>query len=198
MNRGRTRTCTALVLSCLCLGWRAGLGAEAGAPESATSAAQVQPAHRDGSHDFDFEFGAWRARISRRLEPLTGSDAWTEYEGTSVVRKVWGGRANLGELDVEGPTGRIEGLSLRLYNPDTRQWSIHWASSRDGTLGEAMMGGFHDGIGEFYNQERYEGRPVYVRFLFSAITSTSFRLEQAFSVDGGKSWEPNWIATFER
>lgn len=151
-----------------------------------------------GERDFDFEFGTWTVKLKRLVEPLTGSTKWVEYEGTSVVRRVWGGRANLGELDVEGPTGRIVGLSLRLYDPGTREWRIHWANSRDGLLGPAMVGGFKDGRGEFYNQETFNGRSIFVRFIFSDITSRSFRLEQAFSADGGKSWEPNWIATFER
>ena len=148
--------------------------------------------------DFDFEFGEWRARISRLADPLTGSTTWVEYEGTSVVRKLWDGRGNIGELDVEGSGGWIQGLSLRLYNPQSRQWSISWANSRDGALGPPMIGGFHDGVGEFYNQEMFNGRAVYVRFIFSDITPNSFRLEQAFSADGGKTWEANWVATFSR
>lgn len=151
-----------------------------------------------GERDFDFEFGTWTVKLKRLVEPLTGSTRWVEYEGTSVVRRVWGGRANLGELDVEGPTGRIVGLSLRLYDPGTGEWRIHWANSRNGLLGPAMVGGFRDGRGEFYNQETFNGRSIFVRFIFSDITPTSFKLEQAFSADGGKSWEPNWIATFAR
>src|SRR6185295_13739875 len=91
----------------------------------------------DGQHDFDFEFGAWRAHLKRLLNPLSGpgtAPSWAELEGLSTVRKVWGGRANLGEFDVANSTSRIEGLSLRTYNPATRQWSIHWASARDGVV----------------------------------------------------------------
>jgi hypothetical protein len=148
--------------------------------------------------DFDFEIGTWKAHLSRLQNPLTGSTTWTEYEGTSVVRKVWDGRANLGEIDISGPSGHIEGLSLRLYNPQSRQWNIHWASSRDGALGAAMVGEFKNGRGEFFNQEMFDGRAIFVRFIFSDITATSFRLEQAFSADGGKTWEANWIAKFTR
>jgi len=162
------------------------------------AAAPAAGAQADGQHDFDFEFGSWKAKVSRLVDPLSGSDTWAEYEGTSVVRKVWNGRANLGELQIEGPAGRIQGLSLRLYNPDTRQWHIHWASSRDGLIGPAMVGGFENGHGKFYNQETFNGRAILVRFIFSDITPTSFRLEQAFSADGGESWESNWIATFAR
>lgn len=150
----------------------------------------------DAGQDFDFEFGEWEVRLSRLLNPLAPSPKWAEYQGTSVVRKVWDGKANLGELDVAGEAGRIQGLSLRLYNPETRQWSIRWANSRDGALGERMVGGFDRGIGRFYNQETFDGRAIFVRFIFSEITPTSFRLEQAFSADGGERWETNWIAKF--
>lgn len=170
--------------------------AVAGQSESAGIPARIQPG--DGPHDFDFEFGEWKAKLRRRLHPLTGSTAWVEYEGTSVVRRVWDGRANLGELDVSGAAGRIVGLSLRLYDPAARQWRISWANSADGQLGPPMIGGFQNGRGEFYNQEMFNGRAVFVRFIFSDIRADSFRLEQAFSDDGGKTWEPNWISEFTR
>ena len=153
---------------------------------------------QDGQHDFDFEFGAWKVHIKRLVKPLTGSTSWVEYDGSSVVRKVWDGQANLGELEVSGPAGRIEGLSLRLYHPDTHQWHITWANRADPTLGPEMVGTFQQGRGEFYDAETLGGRAIYVRFIFSDITATTFRLEQAFSADGGKTWEPNWIATFTK
>lgn len=152
----------------------------------------------DGSRDFDFELGDWAVELSRLVDPLTGSNTWVEYSGTSVVRAVWDGKANLGELNVDGTTGPIQGLSLRLYNPESGQWRIHWASSRDGDLGEPMVGGFTGGIGEFHNQELIDGQPVDVRFLFTDLEPDTFQLEQAFSDDGGESWEPNWIAKFQR
>jgi hypothetical protein len=155
-------------------------------------------AARDGRHDFDFEFGEWKMQLSRRVKPLSGSGEWVKYEGTSVVRKVWNGAANLGEIELEGPGGHIEGLSLRVYNPGAKQWNVHFANRASGVLGEAMVGGFRDGRGEFYDQETYDGRAVFVRFVFSDITKDSFRFEQAFSEDGGKTWEPNWIASFTR
>ncbi len=152
----------------------------------------------DRQHDFDFEFGDWTTHIKRLEHPLTGSTSWVEYDGSSIVRKVWGGRANLGEIDVSGPAGRIQGLSLRLYDPQTRQWFVRFANSRDGDLGAPMIGGFKDGRGEFYNQETLNGRSIFVRFIFSDVTDKTFALEQAFSADGGKTWEANWIATFKR
>ncbi len=154
---------------------------------------------RDGQHDFDFEFGTWDVRLRRLVDPLSGSDEWVECSGLSTVRKVWNGRANLGELEVDCPGAHIQGLSFRLYQPATRQWQIRWATSADGELGPPMIGGFDaEGRGEFYNQETFRGRAVYVRFIFSDIARDSFRIEQAFSVDGGTTWETNWITTFTR
>ena len=156
-------------------------------------------APHDGQHDFDFEFGVWKARLSRLERPLTGSTTWLDYEGTSTVRKVWNGRANLGELAVDGPAGHIEGLTLRLYNARTRQWNISWANARDGVLdGATMFGGFMNGRGEFFGRDSLDGRAISVRFVFSNITPTSFRFEQAFSADGGTTWEVNWKAAFTR
>ena len=165
-------------------------------------AAQAQPAAPppagDGRHDFDFEFGDWTMHLKRLVKPLSGSTEWVEYDGSSVVNKVWGGAANLGEIDISGPAGRIQGLSLRLYNPASKQWSLSFASARGGALGTPMIGGFKNGRGEFYDQETFNDRAIFVRFIFSDITANTFKLEQAFSDDGGKTWEANWIATFKR
>jgi BNR/Asp-box repeat len=148
----------------------------------------------DGQHDFDFEQGTWKTHLWRLVDPLTGSRKWVEYEGTSVVRKIWNGRANLVELEVDGPTGPIEGLNLRLYNPQSRQWSLNFASSKSGTLSPPAIGEFKNGRGEFFSQETLNGRAILVRFVISDITPDSCRFEQAFSDDGGQTWEVNWIA----
>ena len=156
------------------------------------------PAAAGGERDFDFEIGSWKTHISRLEHPLSGSQRWLEYDGTSVVRKVWNGRANLLELEVDGPAGHIEGLSLRLYNPESRQWSLNFVNSRAGTLSQPTIGEFRNGRGEFFDQEFLEGRAILVRFVISDITPDSCRFEQAFSADGGKNWEVNWIATDTR
>ena len=153
---------------------------------------------RDGRHDFDFEIGTWKTHLRRLLRPLTGSTTWVEYEGVTVVRKVWGGRANLVELVADGPAGHFEGLSLRLYNPESRQWSLNFANANSGVLAQPTIGEFKNGRGEFYDQETLNGRAILVRFVISDITPNSCRFEQAFSDDGGKTWEVNWIATDTR
>lgn len=156
--------------------------------------APVAPAVRDGSHDFDFEFGTWKTRVRRLVHPLTGSSIWAEYNGTTVIRKIWGGKANMVELEVDGPSGHLELASLRLYNPDDHSWSLNVTSSRSGTLGVPTVGGFKDGRGEFYDKEIWDGKPITVRFVISNITANSAHFEQAFSSDDGKTWEMNWIA----
>ena len=167
-----------------------------GQQRAGTPGTSPQPviSKRDGQRDFDFEIGTWKTRLSRRLRPLTGSTAWVEYEGTTVVRRIWNGRANLVELEVDGAAGRIEGLSLRLYNPESRQWSLNFSNSAGGTLSEPVFGEFKNGRGEFYGQEMLNGRAIIVRFIISDITPDSCRFEQAFSDDGGKTWEVNWVA----
>jgi hypothetical protein len=162
-------------------------------PSSAQSSKE-----RDGQHDFDFEIGAWKTHLSRLLDPLSASTTWAEYEGTTVVRKVWDGRANLVELQADGPAGHIAALSLRLYNPQSRQWSLDFANSKSGALTQPTIGEFKNGGGEFFNQESFNGRAILVRFVISDISPNSCRFEQAFSEDGGKTWEVNWIATDAR
>jgi hypothetical protein len=183
----------ACVLGCVCYPMVA-------LSQTAASQANAQSTNsaRDGQHDFDFEIGTWKTHLKRLLNPLTGSTTWVEYEGTTVVRKVWQGRANLIELVADGPAGHFEGLSLRLYNPQARQWSLNFANANSGAFAQPTIGEFKNGRGEFFDQEAFNGRAILVRFVISDITPNSCRFEQAFSNDGGKTWEVNWIATDTR
>jgi hypothetical protein len=167
-------------------------------PATPASDAPAVAAGRDGQHDFDFEIGTWRTHLKRLTKPLSGSTTWVEYEGITVVRKVWGGRANLAELEADGPAGHLQVLSLRLYDPQARQWSLNAASSRSGRLGTPTVGEFKNGRGEFFDQEDFNGRTILVRNVWSDITPDSCRFEQSFSHDGGKTWEVNWIAVDTR
>lgn len=159
-----------------------------------------QPAaeKRDGQHDFDFAIGTWNTQLKRLVRPLSGSTTWVELKGTTVVRKVWDGRANLAELKVDTADGPLHVLSLRLYNPQSRQWSLNSANARTGTISVPTVGEFKNGRGEFYDQETVEGRSILVRNVWSDITADSCRFEQSFSDDGGKTWEVNWIAVDTR
>lgn len=153
---------------------------------------------RDGQHDFDFEIGTWKTKLKRMVDPLSGSQTWVEYEGTTVVKKVFDGMANLVELTADGPAGHFKGLSLRLYNPRAHQWSLNFANMKNGVMTTPTIGEFKNGRGEFYSQETLNGRAILVKFVISKITADSCRFEQSFSDDGGKTWELNWIAVDTR
>jgi hypothetical protein len=154
----------------------------------------AQQAERDGQHDFDFELGSWKIHLKRLQHPLTGSTSWVEFDGTSVTRKVWDGRSQIEEFEVDSPTGHIEGLTLRLYNTETHQWSLYWANSKQGSIaGPPNVGEFKNGRGEFFCMDTYNGKVILIRYLWSDITPNSAHFEQSFSTDGGKTWEVNWI-----
>jgi hypothetical protein len=118
--------------------------------------------------------------------------------GTSVVRSIWGGKANIEEVQSEGPNGRMEAMMVRLYSPASRQWSLYWANQKNAHFDVPTVGEFKDGRGEFYDQEMFEGRSILVRYVWSDIHPNSAHFEQSFSDDGGKTWEPNWIAQCTR
>jgi hypothetical protein len=169
-----------------------------GLPAPQTLAADsptVASAERDGQHDFDFIFGRWKVHLNHKA---TGTDHWSESDGYAIYRKIWGGRANLNEFFTETPSGQVEGLTLRTYNEGTHQWSLYWANSRDGILSTAQVGRFDEGEGEFYAQDNTGGKSTLVRYVWSKITPTSAHFEQAFSQDGGKNWDVNWISDMVR
>ena len=153
---------------------------------------------RDGQHDFDFDFGTWKMHIRRLVHPLTGSSEWTEMEGTTVTNKIWNGRANIATVEADGPSGHLELLSLRLYDPRAHQWNISFANSDSPILSVPAVGGFENGRGEFYDSELFHGRNILVRFSIWPLSGNEVRSEQAFSADGGKTWETNWINTYTR
>jgi hypothetical protein len=202
------RTTMRLVTRCLVVSLVAGSFVlhPADMPAQSTPEAGSLPppiARRDGRHDFDFSIGRWRTHITRRVHPLSGSNEWADYDGTSIVRTIWDRRASLGETEAEGPAGHLEALSLRLYNPESHQWSLRYASTGGTTstptsLTVPAIGEFKDGRGEFYDTEPYNGRDILLRNTWSDITPMSIRFEQAFSEDGGRTWETNWIAVDTR
>lgn len=164
------------------------------AAEPDTPAASTPAAPHDGQHDFDWEIGTWDTQLKRMREPLSGKTDWVEYTGTSVVKAIMGGRANLVELDVSGGAGRIAGVSLRLYQPASGHWTLHFANLANGLMTDPMEGSFKDGQGIFYGKDTVNGRAVAVRFLILPMGTGQWRFEQAYSADGGQRWETNWIA----
>jgi len=171
-----------------------------GAPPAQPAPASAAPAvaERDGSHDFDWEIGTWATSVKVLRNPLSPKAAWVEFNGTSVIHALGGGRANLVDLDVTGPVGRIQGVSLRLYNVQARQWSLNFTNMGDGLLTPPSVGEFKNGRGEFYGPDTLRGRTILVRFVILDVTPDSARFEQSYSADGGKTWELNWVATDRR
>ena len=162
--------------------------------DSGASRTTSQPtAERDGQHDFDPLIGSWKYHLKRRLHPLTGSTTWIELNGTGVCYKVWDGGAQLDTFEADGPTGHIEGLTLRLYNPQSHQWRLYWANSKIGILDPPQVGEFKNGQGEFFAQDTINGKTILIRFDWTNMTTNSPHFEQSFSDDGGKTWEVNWI-----
>jgi hypothetical protein len=150
---------------------------------------------RNGTHDFDWDIGTWTTHQRRLLHPLSGSTTWVDYYGTDAVQKLWDG-ANSGMIRAEGPGGHLEIFTLRLYDPNARTWSIFFANRAAGAVSlPPVVGSFKDGRGEFFDNETFNGKPIRVRFAVSDITANSCKFVQAFSADGGKTWETNFIVT---
>lgn len=156
------------------------------------------PTENDGRNDFDFLIGTWKVYHRMLTQRLKGSTDWVEFEGDTVARKILNGLGNLDENIIHMPTGRVHAMTLRLFDPNAKKWSIHWSTDRIGTLDIPMIGGFKEGRGEFYAQEVSDGRHVYSRFIWSKFMANSCQWEQALSADGGRTWETNWIMEFKR
>jgi hypothetical protein len=168
-------------------------------------AAPPKLSQRDGSHDFDFLLGDWKAHVKRLPDRLVGSTAWIEYDGISRHHPVLGSSANFEEFEVDSPNApkgtlaHIRAQTLRLYNPDSHQWSIYGLDVDKGTLGlPATIGQFANGLGELFDYEDWKGRMVLVRYQWSHAGKDHAHMEQAFSPDGGKTWEVNWICDLTR
>jgi Protein of unknown function (DUF1579) len=153
---------------------------------------------RDGQHDFDFNFGTWKTHIKRILDPLSGATKSIELNGTVTVRRVWDGRAQLEEIEADGPNGHWEGMTLFLYNPQAREWSQSFVNSKSGVLTAPLLGAFKDGRGELFATDTFNDRSVLVRTVWSDIKPNSHHFEQSYSDDGGKTWAPAFVATLTR
>jgi hypothetical protein len=156
---------------------------------------------RDGSHDFDFLIGDWKAHVRRLPDRLNNSDKWDVYYGISNHQKLLDSNANFEQFEVASAdkTLHIKAQTLRLYNPATRQWSIYLVDLDNGTLdAPPVVGGFHGKRGEFFHQEQLKGRTILVRYMWLDISPKSARMEQSYSPDGGPTWEVNWICELSR
>src|SRR5579862_3250220 len=151
-----------------------------------------------GPHDFDFLIGSWSVHNRRLDKILSGSTQWYEFDGHAVVHPLEHATGNLEEWTGVSPKNAIDGVNIRVYNPTAQEWSTLWINGRVGTIDRPLIGKFHDGKGEFYDQETFDGRTIFARYLWFVLSPTSARWEQAFSVDFGKTWETNWIIEYTR
>jgi hypothetical protein len=149
-------------------------------------------------NDFDFDIGTFKSHSSRLLKPLSGSTEWAETDGTTVVSRVWGGRANLAEIHIDPPFGPIDFLALRWYSPTARQWFLTFANAANGTVGVPLAGVFKDGRLDLYDAEPLDNKQILVHFAIWPTSKDSGASEQAFSADGGKTWEVNYKTRYTR
>ena len=151
------------------------------------------------ARDFDFLHGSWRVRHRRLKERLAGKDEWEEFDGTSVCRPLMDGLGNVEDNWIDLPAGDYRAVALRAFGPDQGRWSIWWLDSRcPARLDPPVVGGFEGGTGTFLADDMLDGRPIRIRFLWSAIAAASAEWRQAFSPDGGATWETNWVMRFTR
>lgn len=192
----RTRIWSCILL---CGVWMILQPSHAHAQQNSNASSASQPKERDGQHDFDWDIGTWKTHQRRLLRPLTGSTTWVDYHGIDVVQKVWDG-ANVGKIEADGPAGHLEIFTVRLYNPQTHEWSIYFTNSAIGTFSLPAVGEFKNGRAEFFDTEPSgpNGRAILLRFAISDVTPDSCHFEQAFSTDGGKTWEANFIVSETR
>jgi hypothetical protein len=158
----------------------------------------LEARERATAHGFDFLMGRWSVRNRRLVERLAGSDEWDEFESKAAARLLPAGLGNEDVFCTEHDGGFV-GMSFRFFDPEAERWSIYWADTRrPGLLDPPVIGGFDGDVGIFEGDDTFEGRPIRVRFTWSGVTTPTPRWEQAFSDDGGDTWETNWIMEFSR
>jgi hypothetical protein len=175
------------------------LAAPAGATQDAPRK-DAAPANLAGVHDFDFLRGSWRVHHRKLKDRLVGSLDWVEFDGTCTMHTLMDGTSNVDDNVMNTPDGTYRGVGLRAFDPKTGLWAIWWLDSRmpGKPLDPPVKGRFENGVGTFYSDDTLRGKPIRVRYTWSHITPESAQWEQAFSPDGGKTWELNWHMDFTR
>ena len=148
--------------------------------------------------DFDFLTGDWTVAHRKLKQRLAGAEDWAEFSGRTLARRLVNGLGNLDENWLDDPAGAYGAMTVRYFDPVKSQWAIYWIDERGHEVEPAVVGRFEAGVGTFLADDVFEGKPIKVRFIWSEITPDSARWEQAFSPDGGESWEVNWVMRFSR
>ncbi|HLI14266.1 MAG TPA: DUF1579 domain-containing protein [Alphaproteobacteria bacterium] len=160
--------------------------------------AATGPVASDGRDDFDFMIGRWAVSHRRLRRRLVGDRQWDEFGGSLEFRPLLGGQANVDDNVIDLPSGPYRAVTLRLFDPAKKLWSIWWIDGRKAVLDPPVHGRFENGVGTFLGDDVLDGRPIRVRFIWTASTARGPRWEQAFSADGGATWETNWSMNFAR
>ena len=191
-NRSGASFCIAVLAAILAM------SAPARASQDNPEAAQTTDL--SGLHDFDFLNGDWKAHHRRLKERFVDSSDWVEFDGTFSHRPLMDGWGNMGDNVFDMPGGAYRGVSLRAYDPKTAQWLVWWLDGRNpaGDVGPPTKGRFENGVGRFYSNDTLRGKPIRVRVTWTRPTPTTVRWEQAFSADGGTTWESNWVTDFKK
>ncbi|HEY2068794.1 MAG TPA: hypothetical protein VGG48_04505 [Rhizomicrobium sp.] len=169
------------------------------AAQAQTSGEPTMATQTDHAHDFDFLVGKWRVHHHRLKARLAGSTEWQDFEGTSEMQMTMGGQGTFDENYLDIPSGAYRAVGIRGYDPKTQTWAIWWLDARQPhSIEPPVLGNFQNGVGTFTGDDTFNGKPIVVRFTWSRITATSAHWEQAFSPDGGKSWETNWVMDLTR
>ena len=194
------QTLRTMTLACALAAITCALAPSAACADTSGAASPTADQGQSGLHDFDFLVGEWRVHSRRLKERLAASTDWEEFEGTITSRRLMDGWANVDDTVFHTPQGIYRGVAPRAYDPKSGQWAIWWIDGRNpfGALDPPVKGRFVKGVGTFYADDVLRGKPIKVRFTWSDITPTTARWEQAFSPDGGKTWETNWMQKLER
>jgi hypothetical protein len=175
------------------------LAAAATSLSSTANSRETAPMSHDPVHDFDWLFGSWHVQHRRLKERLVNNIEWVPFDGTCVCQPLMAGAGNVDDNVLNLPEGSYRAVGLRAFHAKTNTWAICWLDGRNPhTIEVPVQGGFEDGVGTFLADDTLRGKPIKVRFQWSKITRTSARWEQAFSPDGGRTWEVNWMMEFTR
>lgn len=156
-------------------------------------------AARDGSHDMDFNFGTWHSEISRTPDPFNDPAKIVHIEGTVTVKPIWKGKAELEEIEAEGPSGHWEAGNLFFYDPTAHQWIQTFVAASEGRFNEPSgIGEYRDGNVEYYSTDTLNGRTVLDRAIWSDIKPDSHTYTESLSDDGGRTWRPAFVAHLTR
>jgi hypothetical protein len=189
-----------ILMLCLSVGLVAPGSARTQPPRAAAEPSNQADSAVTGLHEFDFLVGRWKVHHRKLKQRLANSHDWVEFEGTLYSQPLMGGYANVDDDVFDVPGGTYRGVAPRSFDPKTGLWSIWWMDSRypSAPMDPPVKGSFHDGVGTFYADITENGRPIRMRFIWSKITRTTCHWEQAYSPDGGKTWETNWVQDLVR